>query len=159
VESENLFHDPRVLFKKERMQICSILKLFQSSFLFLSHSELEEKTAPFPKLCNSFPSITTDSLSFLNSSNLFYHPMQGPGLPGTCTVSDTRRITTLFENIKYFHTCSACSHYKHGEKKINFMLHKTTIRFATQANTIILYLSIRCIDVSLIHSLPSLMQL
>jgi hypothetical protein len=45
----------------------------------MSYSEIEETTASFPtfgQICNSFPTFITNALSFLNTRNLFYHPVQ-----------------------------------------------------------------------------------
>jgi hypothetical protein len=47
------YNDPRVFFKEETKQVCSILKLLKS-FSFTSYSELEETTATFPKVSSKF---------------------------------------------------------------------------------------------------------
>jgi hypothetical protein len=64
VKSGDSFNSPRVLFKEEIMWVCSILKLFRSSFM--SYSEIEETTASCTKLLGSF------AIYFLHLSQIPY---------------------------------------------------------------------------------------
>lgn len=66
VKSGESLNFPRVLFREETMWVCSILKLFKSSFSFMSYSGLEETNASYTKLLGSF------AIYFLHLSQIPY---------------------------------------------------------------------------------------
>jgi hypothetical protein len=94
MKSGDSSNDSRVLFKEETMWVCSVLRL-----QVMSYSE-PETTASFPKLPRkrcSHVTFVTDCLSFLNTSNLFYHSVQHRSqvFLWTCAITDIQHITTL----------------------------------------------------------------
>jgi hypothetical protein len=98
----------------------------------MSYSELGETVTLFPKfvgqICDSFNRFITDSLSFLNTKNLYYlvqHRSQV--FLGTCTITVIPGINNTF-----FDTCRTCRHFKLGKIKTNFALDKTNAEFARE---------------------------